>query len=324
MAIITLCLNMKSNKTDPMPYNTREWSAIAQKLLMLNLQPKDLFDSTSLRIISFMEEFNIERFNYLINRGNKIASELNYYSQIGLNILTRASLGYSKKLKSKLGKDCPPILFAIGNLSLLKTEGVAMVGSRTISDEEVHLTEKIALKVVSAKRTIISGGAKGVDNHSELIAMQNGGKVISIVSEGLLKRLKSEFIRENILNGSLLLISPYGPDAHFSVANAMARNKFIYALSDHSFIIKSTYKKGGTWTGAVEANKKKLSKLLVIEDPEDNSGNLELAKQFELAIIPRNIALNDAYDFSDMLGLKHNDLMVAEKKENYELMRFDF
>lgn len=58
--------------------------------------------------------------------------------------------------------------------------------------------------------------------------------------------------RNLLLDGQLVLISPYDPSAGFNVGNAMQRNKLIYALSDTSLVVSSDLDKGGTWAGAIE------------------------------------------------------------------------
>jgi len=78
---------------------------------------------------------------------------------------------------------------------------------------------------------VFSGGAKGVDIISESTALNNNGYVVSILADSLDRKIKSKDIRENILSGKQLLISVNNPDAPFSAASAMNRNKYIYSLS---------------------------------------------------------------------------------------------
>jgi predicted Rossmann fold nucleotide-binding protein DprA/Smf involved in DNA uptake len=58
--------------------------------------------------------------------------------------------------------------------------------------------------------------------------------------------------RNRLIDGELVLISPYDPSAGFNVGNAMQRNKLIYALADASLVVNSDLNKGGTWAGATE------------------------------------------------------------------------
>lgn len=58
--------------------------------------------------------------------------------------------------------------------------------------------------------------------------------------------------RNLLIEGRLVLISPYDPSAGFNVGHAMQRNKLIYALADAALVVSSDFEKGGTWAGAVE------------------------------------------------------------------------
>lgn len=82
--------------------------------------------------------------------------------------------------------------------------------------------------------------------------------------------------RENrnvLLDGRLVLISPYDPNAGFNVGNAMQRNKLIYAFADASLVVSSDINKGGTWAGAVEQlGKLKLVPVFVRSTGEPSAG----------------------------------------------------
>ena len=62
------------------------------------------------------------------------------------------------------------------------------------------------------------------------------------------------------MNGRLTLISPFDPSVGFNVGYRMQRNKLIYAIPDAAIVVNSDYRKGGTWTGAVE----QLEKLRLV------------------------------------------------------------
>ena len=50
----------------------------------------------------------------------------------------------------------------------------------------------------------------------------------------------------------MLLLSVVKPDAGFNVGVAMMRNRYIYAQSAGTVVVRSEYNKGGTWAGAME------------------------------------------------------------------------
>ena len=58
----------------------------------------------------------------------------------------------------------------------------------------------------------------------------------------MIKRMKNPALLEAIQNGQLLLLSFVNPDAGFFTGNLMARNKFIYAQSVGTVIVRSEKK----------------------------------------------------------------------------------
>ena len=83
-------------------------------------------------------------------------------------------------------------------------------------------------------------------------ALEAGGRVSGVVADSLESTAMNREHRNLLLDGQLVLISPYDPNAGFNVGNAMQRNKLIYALADASLVVSSDLNKGGTWSGAAE------------------------------------------------------------------------
>jgi predicted Rossmann fold nucleotide-binding protein DprA/Smf involved in DNA uptake len=83
-------------------------------------------------------------------------------------------------------------------------------------------------------------------------ALEAGGKVSGVLADSLEKATMSREHRSLLIEGRLVLMSPYDPSAGFNVGNAMQRNKLIYALADASLVVSSDLNKGGTWAGASE------------------------------------------------------------------------
>ena len=78
-----------------------------------------------------------------------------------------------------------------------------------------------------------------------------------------LQKIKKQETIRSIMEGRLLLFSDVKPDAGFSAARAMNRNKYIYASAYGAFVIESDYNKGGTWNGAMESIRNGYTKTLV-------------------------------------------------------------
>jgi DNA processing protein len=227
-----------------------------------------------------LDDIICQKVKSLMKRAAVVSLEINSLHEKGIFILTRADSEYPSKYKTKLGRLCPPVLFCAGNIDLLKKPGVVIVGSRNLTPKREEFTKKIAEKCVNDNLIIISGGAKGADSISENVAMQNNGSYISIISDNLIKKIQQKEVRESIMKGKALIISPFSPTAHFSVANAMQRNKYVYSLGEVAIVISSTDNKGGSWAGAVENNRKKYTPMRVYTRDDEVDGNDSLAVKF--------------------------------------------
>ena len=104
-------------------------------------------------------------------------------------------------------------------------------------------------------------------------ALEGGGKVCGVLADSLEKTTMNREHRNLLLDGQLVLISPYDPSAGFNVGNAMQRNKLIYALADTSLVVSSDLNKGGTWAGAVEQlDKLKFVPVFIRSTGESSAG----------------------------------------------------
>lgn len=70
-------------------------------------------------------------------------------------------------------------------------------------------------------------------------------------------------------------MSAVKPDMGFTSGIAMMRNRYIYAQSDGTVVVRSGYKKGGTWNGAADCIKHKIVPVLCW-DKSEYKGNQEL------------------------------------------------
>ena len=111
-------------------------------------------------------------------------------------------------------------------------------------------------------------------------ALEAGGNVVGILADSLEKAAGRREHREALMGGQLVLICPYDPAARFNVGHAMQRNKLIYASADAALVVNSDYKKGGTWTGAIEQLEKlKFVPIHVRADGDVGKGLDELRKR---------------------------------------------
>lgn len=264
------------NKGDK-PLTNMEYSKFALWLLEKKMQPANLLELNARELLENWNEskITIERLLALLNRGNAMAISLEKWQNSGIWVTTRADVDYPKKLKLKLGNKAPSILYGAGNKKIFNTKGVAIIGSRDANGYDLDFTFKLGEKLANSGYSVVSGGARGVDEASMLGSINADGTTIGIVADGLLQKVLSKKYREAIRNNNLVLISPYYPEARFNAGNAMGRNKYIYTMAESSVVIHSGLK-GGTWEGAKENLKNRWVNLFIKECEDEKAGNIKL------------------------------------------------
>jgi predicted Rossmann fold nucleotide-binding protein DprA/Smf involved in DNA uptake len=230
-----------------------EYKRLARRLREIKRQPADLLSRDAAEILRACQPVIDEgRLQRLLGRGFLLSQAIELWQERAIWVVSRADAEYPRRLKARLREDAPAVIYGCGDMALLETGGLAVVGSRHVDDALIHYTMAVGQLAARAGRTLVSGGAKGIDQAAMRGALEAGGKVCGVLAGNLERTAMNREHRNPLLDRQLVLISPYDPNAGFNVGNAMQRNKLIYALADASLVVSSDLNKGGTWAGAVE------------------------------------------------------------------------
>lgn len=223
-----------------------------------------------------------------------LAFELECLEQSGLAVISAVDGEYPLALRERLGPTAPPILHVAGNLDLLTHAGIGVVGSRNADAAALDVAASAAKEAAHRGLPVISGGARGIDQESMKAALDAGGTAVGVLADSLARLVTSPPVRRAIMERRLCLCTPYKPTAGFSVANAMGRNRLIYALSELTLVVSSDQGRGGTWEGAVEAIRGRLTDVVIWQGAGAGPGNAALiamggrpADSIEDALDPR-------------------------------------
>ena len=157
--------------------------------------------------------------------------------------VTRATASYPLLVRKRLDLDSPGVLWAKGDLSLLETPTVALVGSRELKEENACFAEMLGRQAALQGYTLVSGNARGSDKIAQKACLEAGGKVISVVADSLENKKQTE---------NILWLSEDSFDMEFSPQRALSRNRVIHSLGLKTFVAQSGLKTGGTWDGTVK------------------------------------------------------------------------
>lgn len=271
-----------ASKTDTKPLSPAEWGRFASWLHSEGKRPEQLIESGNPDAVQ--EGWNDRsvtptRINNLLGRSVALGVVLEKWERAGLWVIARSDPDYPVRMKKRLGADSPPILIGCGARRLLNAPGVAVIGSRDASEDDLQFTWDYGRTITEGGHVVVSGGARGVDEAAMLGCIDGGGKAVGILSDSLLRAVTSTKYRNALATDQIALVTPYNPEAGFNVGNAMARNKYIYSCADAAVIIASGKNKGGTWNGAIEAMRAAWVPVWARVTPRSPDGNVALVKR---------------------------------------------
>ena len=280
-AVLLLTVSLgKSDSKKIRPLSNNEWIRFATWLRSHDLTPASLLKTSLRTLLASWDDRTVPvvRLEQLMGRGVALGLSLERWQRAGLWVLTRSDPEYPKRLR-RLGALCSPVFFGCGDKSLLNERGLAVVGSRHASKQDLDFSERLGKKAAKQGFSIVSGCSAGVDQSAMLGALDNGGTAVGILADGLLKDSTKTKYRSHIMSKTLVLFTPFNPEAGFNVGHRMARNRYIYCMADAAIVVSSKTDKGGTWRGAIEDLKSNWVPLWVKSNKSATSGNSELVKR---------------------------------------------
>ena len=249
--LLTAPLITGRGKPSVNPLTACEYRRFARLLRELQYEPADLLEPEArTRLYEYRFDLDQERIERLLGSGFLLSQAIERWRTRAIWVVSRADAAYPQLLKKRLGLGAPPVLYGCGDGSILDGKGLAVVGSRNVDVALVKYNEEVGRLAALAKRAVISGGVRGIDQAAMRGALEASGTVVGILADGLERMAVRREHREALMGCRLVLTCPYDPASRFHVGHAMQRNKLIYALADAVLVVNSDYGKGGTWTGA--------------------------------------------------------------------------
>ena len=235
------------------PLSAAEYNRVARRLRKAGNEPADLLAPGGPALAGELPvDIDRKRIRALLRRGRALELALDRWRERSIWVASRADAAYPPSLKRRLGERSPPLLWGCGSPGLLRTGGLAVVGSRNAGERALARARRFGRLAAEARRTVISGGARGIDRAAMNGALEAGGCAVGVLADRLESAALNDRHREPLAAGRLTLVSPFDPAVRFRSWNALARNKLIYALGDVGLVVDAARGKGGTWSGAVE------------------------------------------------------------------------
>ncbi len=218
---ITLLCGVFGKDRSEKPLSLTEYSSLVRWLIGAKMRPDDLLQKENVTEASMGSGIDKQRLESLLGRGVQLGFAVEEWQRNGIWIISRSDTDYPARYKKHLKDQAPPLLFGAGHRSLLNGGGLGVVGSRNVDQEGEAFTRQVAELCAHNRMPVVSGGARGVDQISMTAAIEAGGVTICILADNLMKKSLERSARHAIADGRLLLLSPYHPNARFTVSIAV-------------------------------------------------------------------------------------------------------
>lgn len=145
--------------------------------------------------------------------------------------------------------DPPPVLFLLGDRSLLGRPAAALVGSRDHSSYGADACRSLAGAVAQAGVVIVSGMARGLDAVAHTAALDAGGATIGVLGNGLgvIYPAANRALYERVA-GDGLLVTEFPPGERPNVGSFPRRNRLISGLSRVTVVVEAAVGSGALIT----------------------------------------------------------------------------
>ena len=187
---------------------------------------------------------------------SKIEEDLRWQQSRGNAIVGYESPDYPPLLRTT--DFPPPLLYAIGDSSVLSTVALGIVGSRKASEYGGRNAYWIAHELSHAGLLICSGMARGIDTQAHKGALAASGATVAVLGTGIdiCHPLANQKLAEQIaVKGALISDFPLGSPPRAN--NFPRRNRIISGMSLGTLVVEATAHSGSLITArlALEENR---------------------------------------------------------------------
>ncbi len=173
------------------------------------------------------------------------AAELKAARLAGARAIAAGSPDYPERL-ARLA-DAPPILWLMGDVSLLARPMIALVGARNASSLGTRMARRLSGSLTEAGFVVVSGLARGIDTAAHMAALDHGTLAVMAGGVDVVYPAENSVLAQEIADKGLRLSEqPMGltPQArHFPV-----RNRIISGLCRAVVVVEAAAKSGSLIT----------------------------------------------------------------------------
>lgn len=184
--------------------------------------------------------------NYEICPMGVIQAEFKAAKLRGARMLCHGAPDYPKALMDL--PDAPPILWAVGDVGVLRRRSVALVGARNASSLGLRMARTLSEGLGKAGLVVTSGLARGVDTAAHLAALDTGTVAVLAGGVDVLYPSENTKLAEDIAAKGGLRLSEMPMGTQPIARHFPMRNRIVSGLSQAVVVVEAAAKSGSLIT----------------------------------------------------------------------------
>lgn len=233
-----------------------------------------------------------------------------------LEIITIEDERYPNQLKDI--KNPPKQLYAKGNIELLKTNIISIIGSRACSENGIKLAQQFSKGLVYQGLTIASGMAIGIDTIAHQTTLQEKGKTIAVLGNGFQHIFPKENIElyQQIIENGGLVITEYPPKEEAKSDNFLERNRIVSGLSLGILVVEAMHRSGTSVTARLAKQQgRKVFALPHEVDDKNGIGTNRLIQEGAKMVMCIEDIIKEFPFLSYKIPPKEKEIEIQEKRK---------
>ncbi|MBN8630094.1 MAG: DNA-processing protein DprA [Rhodobacterales bacterium] len=174
-------------------------------------------------------------------------AELKQGRALGARLLVHGEADYPQALTDV--PDAPPVLWAMGDIALLNSPAIGMVGARNASSLGTRMARRLGLGLSEAGFTVISGLARGIDAAAHEAALEGQGRTVAVMAGGVDVIYPAENAAlATAIDAAGCRISEHPPGLEPQARHFPLRNRIVAGLSRAVIVVEAAAKSGSLIT----------------------------------------------------------------------------
>ncbi|MBE6029632.1 MAG: DNA-protecting protein DprA [Clostridiales bacterium] len=214
-------------------------------------------------------------------------------------------------------KNPPKQIYCCGDLELLKSRCVAVVGSRTTTVYGRRTAEAIGRCLAAAGVTVVSGMAIGIDASAHEGALSAGGLTVAVLGCGpdVCYPPENRLLMADIKRRGLI-VTEYEPGTPANRYNFPNRNRIISGLCEATVVVQARNRSGSLITAELAAEQgREVYAVPGNIDSQYNLGNNRLIKEGASPLI----CIDDILEYLGIGGADEEDARRRLSDKEFEI-----